>query len=144
MRGNIDWIPCKEGQMPEDFDKKNRKVLNVLVTTATGKVTKVQRIRDEWHEDWYWGRICCKVKAWAPLPEKYEEDASNDMQKYLVVRPTDDVIVMIARNESDNTYSFVNLTKGHICSCRFESVADALADMDRKIAAGEIIKYIRL
>lgn len=144
MRGNIDWIPCKEGQMPEDFDKKNRKVLNVLVTTATGKVTKVQRIRNEWHEDWYWGRICCKVKAWAPLPEKYEEDASNNMQKYLVVRPTDDVIVMIARNESDNTYSFVNLTKGHICPCKFASVADALADMDRKITAGEIIKYIRL
>ena len=43
MRGNIDWIPCKEGQMPEDFDKKNRKVLNVLVTTENGKVTKVQR-----------------------------------------------------------------------------------------------------
>lgn len=105
MRGNIDWIPCKEGQMPEDFDKKNRKVLNVLVTTENGKVTKVQRIRDEWHEDWYWGRIYCKVKAWAPLPEKYEEDVSNDMQKYLVVRPTDDVIVMIARNESDSTYS---------------------------------------
>lgn len=143
MRGNIDWIPCKEGQMPEDFDKKNRKVLNVLVTTENGNVTKVQRIRDEWHEDWYWGRYC-KVKAWAPLPEKYEEDVSNDMQKYLVVRPTDDVIVMIARNESDSTYSFVNLTKGHICPCRFASVVDALADMDRKIAAGEIIKYIRL
>ena len=73
MRGNIDWIPCKEGQMPEDFDKKNRKVLNVLVTMETGKVTKVQRIRNEWHEDWYWGRICCNVKPWAPLPEKYED-----------------------------------------------------------------------
>lgn len=144
MRGNIDWIPCKAGQMPEDFDKKNRKILNVLVTTENGKVTKVQRIRNEWNEDWYWGRIYCKVKAWAPLPEKYDEDASNEIQKYLVVRPTDDVIVMIARNESDNTYSFVNLTKGHICPCKFASVADALADMDRKITAGEIIKYIRL
>ena len=78
------------------------------------------------------------------IPEKYDEDASNEIQKYLVVRPTDDVIVMIARNEADNTYSFVNLTKGHICPCKFASVADALADMDRKITAGEIIKYIRL
>lgn len=30
MRENIDWIPCKKGQMPEDFNKKNRKVLRKI------------------------------------------------------------------------------------------------------------------
>lgn len=39
---------------------------------------------------------------------------------YLVQRKNGNVIVSIMRNKSDNTYSFVNLTKGHICSCRFD------------------------
>jgi hypothetical protein len=45
------------------------------------------------------------------------------------------------RNKSDNTYSFVNLTKGHICPCRFDSIEDAVKDMDEKILNGEIVEY---
>jgi hypothetical protein len=48
------------------------------------------------------------------------------------------------RNKSDNTYSFVNLTKGHICSCRFDSVEDAVKDMDEKILNGEVTGYFEL
>lgn len=33
---------------------------------------------------------------------------------YFVKRKSENVIVSIMRNKSDNTYSFVNLTKGHI------------------------------
>lgn len=33
---------------------------------------------------------------------------------YLVQRKSGNVMVSIMRNKSDNTYSFVNLTKGHI------------------------------
>lgn len=69
------WIKCIEGQMPEDFGcYKGKKVINVLVTTSQGNVTKVQRIKyngDDGH--WYWGRIYGKVKAWMPLPEPYTE-----------------------------------------------------------------------
>ena len=36
------WIKCVPGQMPEDDKRyKGRKVINVLVTTANGEVTKV-------------------------------------------------------------------------------------------------------
>ena len=63
------------------------------------------------------------------------------MKKWLVERPHDSVVVTIMRNKSDNTYSFINLTKGHICSCRFDSVDDALKDMDKQIAEGKILKY---
>ena len=40
----MEWIKCVEGQMPED-DKRydGKKVINVLVTTNRGMVTKVQR-----------------------------------------------------------------------------------------------------
>lgn len=63
---------------------------------------------------------------------------------YLVQRKSGNVVVSIMRNKSDGTYSFVNLTKGHICSCRFDSVEDAVKDMDEKILNGEIIGYFKL
>ena len=44
------------------------------------------------------------------------------MLYYKIVRPHDEVIVSIFRNKNDNTYSFINLTKGHICPRRFFTV----------------------
>ena len=68
------WIPCKPGHMPED-DKRyeGKKIINVLVTTVTGRVTKVQRCKNGDH--WYWGRIYGQPKAWMPLPKPYRETA---------------------------------------------------------------------
>lgn len=63
---------------------------------------------------------------------------------YLVQRKSGNVIVSIMRNKSDNTYSFVNLTKNHICPCRFDSVEDAVKDMDQKILNGDIVRYFKL
>ena len=45
-----------------------------------------------------------------------------------------DVEVLLLPHKGTNKYSFVNLTKGHICPCVFNSVEDAIQDMeDRKI-----------
>ena len=66
------------------------------------------------------------------------------MKQYLVERPNGNVIVTILSNKSDHTYSYVNLTKGHICPCRFASEEEALHDMDQKIKSGEILIYILL
>lgn len=63
---------------------------------------------------------------------------------YLVQRTNGNAIVSIMRNKSDNTYSFVNLTKGHICPCIFDSVENAVKDMDEKILNGEISGYFKL
>lgn len=63
------------------------------------------------------------------------------MKKWLVTRKNDTVIVTILKNKSDSTYSFVNLTKEHICPCKFKSIEDALHDMDLKVKNGEIIRY---
>lgn len=49
--------------------------------------------------------------------------------------------VSIFKNKEDGTYSFINLTKGHICKCKFDSVEAALADMDDRISKGLIKKY---
>lgn len=37
--------------------------------------------------------------------------------------------IMICRNKSDNTFSFVNLSKSHICTCKFDTIEDALKDL---------------
>lgn len=66
------------------------------------------------------------------------------MKKWLVERQKDKVVVTILKNKKDNTYLFINLTKEHICPCRFPSVEAALKDMDAKIVTGEIVKYTEL
>lgn len=63
---------------------------------------------------------------------------------YLVQRKRGNVIVSIMKNKSDNTYSFVNLTKNHICQCRFDSIEDAVKDMNEKILNSEISGYFKL
>lgn len=60
---------------------------------------------------------------------------------YLVERPKDNVLVTIMKNKNDNTYSYINLSKEHICPCRFNSIEDALSDMNNKIKSGEILRY---
>lgn len=66
------------------------------------------------------------------------------MKMFNVVRHTDTVIVYIMRNKSDDTYSFVNITKGHICSCRFKTQEDAIQDMVRLKKEGTILDFIEL
>ena len=63
------------------------------------------------------------------------------MLYYKIVRPHDEVIVSIFRNKNDNTYSFINLTKGHICPRHFLTVNEALMDLEKYKKEGKIIKY---
>lgn len=63
------------------------------------------------------------------------------MIKILVVRPNDDVVVSIFRDEIDNTYRFINITKSHICTCKFNSVEEAIADLDKHVEEGKVLKY---
>lgn len=64
-----------------------------------------------------------------------------DILKFLVTRPDDSVLVYLMKNKSDDTYSYVNITKGHICPCKFSSIADAVRDMERLKDKGKIIRY---
>lgn len=66
-----DWIPVEEKLPEEDERYKGRKVIDVLVTTAKGKVTKVQRQSHNGY--WWWGRIYGEPTAWQPLPETYKK-----------------------------------------------------------------------
>ena len=63
---NVGWSE----RLPEEDERyKGRKVIDVLVTTAKGKATKVQRQSHNGY--WWWGRIYGEPTAWQPLPEPY-------------------------------------------------------------------------
>ena len=63
---------------------------------------------------------------------------------YIVTRQKYNVLVSIMRNKLDGTYSFVNLTKGHICTCKFNTIEDAVKDMQIKKENGEVISYFKV
>ena len=65
------WISV-DYMLPENAERyKGRKVIDVLVTTEKGLVTKVQR--QCYRGSWSWGRIFSRVVAWMPLPKPYKE-----------------------------------------------------------------------
>ena len=66
------------------------------------------------------------------------------MRRWLVNCFKDEVVVAVMKNKVDNTYSFINLTKEHIYPCKFESIDDALKDMDDRVENGEINYYFEL
>lgn len=51
------------------------------------------------------------------------------MIKFLVKRKTDEVEVLLLPHKLGGGFSYVNLTKGHICPCRFNSIEEAIQDM---------------
>ena len=49
--------------------------------------------------------------------------------KLEIIRTDGIVEVLLFRNKSDNTYSYINLTKGHICPCKFKTIEHAIKDL---------------
>ena len=47
-------------------------------------------------------------------------------------------------DKTDQKYHFVNMTKNHICSYGFDTIDDAIYDMEKLKSNGEIIDCYRL
>ena len=68
----MDWIKCSV-KLPEDDERfKNRKTINVLVTTQYKRVRKVQRIYNEYSGIWYWSKKAYSPIAWMYMPKPYK------------------------------------------------------------------------
>lgn len=61
--------------------------------------------------------------------------------KFIVHKETGDLDVLLLKHKGTDTYSYVNLTKGHICSCVFNSIEEAIKDIDERKAKGLLIDY---
>ena len=70
--------------------------------------------------------------------------ATYSIRKWFVKRPNDNVIITIMKNKSDETYSFINLTANHICTCKFNSIDAALDDLEECRKRGEVIEYYEI
>ena len=47
-------------------------------------------------------------------------------------RNSPDCIVMICKDRATKKWCFVNLSTEHVCTCRFDTIDDALADMRKR------------
>ena len=61
--------------------------------------------------------------------------------KFIVHKETEDLDVLLLRHKGTDKYSFVNLTKRHICKCVFDSVDEAMKDIEDRKAKGLLIDY---
>lgn len=81
------------------------------------------------------------IKA-APTVITDEDDEKP--RKYIVTKLSGTVEVLLLKNKGETTWTFVNLTKGHICECRFDSVHDAVKDLNDRLRSGKITGYARI
>lgn len=63
------------------------------------------------------------------------------MIKIYVNRPKGDIEVAIMFDRNTEKYCFVNLTKGHVCKCRFNSYEEAIQDLENEISLGNVNFY---
>ena len=50
----------------------------------------------------------------------------------VIRRNSPDCIVMICKDRATKKWCFVNLSTEHVCTCRFDTIDDALADMRKR------------
>ncbi len=78
-------------------------------------------------------------------PVKYQAcTIPENAHRYVVMRMGEVIDVLLMQNKNDKTWSFINMSKGHICSCRFATVEDAEADMERHKNDKRIIDYVKV
>lgn len=90
--------------------------------------------------DPFWNQNDCPEAVFSLEARNGENPYLKYIGKELIVeRRNDSVLVSIFRNKIDNTYSFINLTKKHICTCKFDSVELALADLQEQTTANKVV-----
>lgn len=58
-----------------------------------------------------------------------------------VVRESGTVTVLLLKHKGTDEWSFVNLTKGHICPCRFKRPDEAFDDLEKHRKDGRLLDW---
>lgn len=72
------------------------------------------------------------------------EIKNNETKRLVIERDKDTVEVLLLPNKDGKGYQYINLTKGHICSCVFPTMEDALKDLERFQNLGKIKSWIEI
>ena len=98
------------------------------------KIKKAYAVRRGSRTDY---NICIEYQKQKP------NKAAKGSLRFIVKKPDgEESVVVIFRNKSDGTYSFVNLTKEHIYSCKFKTIDEAIQDMNDRLKKGLIESYV--
>ena len=63
---------------------------------------------------------------------------------YVVIRESSTIIIDIFKHKNKEKYSFINITKQHICPCEFNSKEEALSDLEKYKDRGIIKQYFEI
>lgn len=63
------------------------------------------------------------------------------MKKIIVTRQDGVFDILLMKHKTFKGYSFINLTKQHICPCIFDTEEDAIRDLEKYKLSGKIINY---
>lgn len=75
-------------------------------------------------------------------PDKPNNNKESGSLRFIVkTHDSEESVVVVFKNESDNTYSFVNLTKERIYSNKFVTVEEAIQNMNDQVRNGLIESY---
>ena len=74
-------------------------------------------------------------RLWIRVPSGSQIQLINDkMIKYKVTKNDGSVYdVLLIPIKGTSKYHFVNITKGHICTCEFDNIEDAEKDIQKRL-----------
>ena len=58
-----------------------------------------------------------------------------------IKQPKNTAICMLIPSKDNSYYSFVNISKGHICKCKFKTYEDGIEDLNNQVRLGKVLSY---
>ena len=72
---------------------------------------------------------------------KSESKRGAKLLKIIVEKENETLEVLLLKHKNNNSYSYINITKGHICQCVFSSIEEALGDIEERKQKKLLIDY---
>lgn len=138
---NLTWLyfKCMCNANWGQIGNADEKHVKSLLYKLEKEVPKLAKYTAMW-DTFSWDEVSEEyVKAFHYAFESYDLNATNCLLDGL---NGEESVVVIFKNKSDGTYSFVNLTKEHICSCKFKTIEEAIQDMNDRLRKGLIESYV--
>ena len=90
----------------------------------------------------YYGNIeNCRRGTWYSVFSQWRQTLRLRSDRILVEKENEIIHVLLLKHKNTDKYSYVNLSKGHICKCVFDSIEDALEDIEERKKKKLLVNY---